>query len=75
MESMDRVIPPERIRRRRIRRLATVVVAAGAILFSAAATLDWLRPAVSKRDIQIARVERGAVDATLQASGTLVPAF
>lgn len=71
---MDRAIAPE-IRRRRFARIViTTVVAVAAIVFSFAATVQWLRPSIRRADIQLARVERGNVDATLQASGTIVPA-
>src|SRR4051794_18847166 len=71
---MDREITADIRRRRVIRRTATVIVAIAAIAFSFAATVQWLRPSVKRRNIQTARVERGAVDASLQASGTVVPA-
>ncbi|MEA2570149.1 MAG: HlyD family secretion protein [Acidobacteriota bacterium] len=71
---MDREITADIRRRRLIRRVATVIVAIAAIAFSFAATVQWLRPSVKRRNIQTARVERGAVDASLQASGTVVPA-
>jgi len=71
---MDREIAPE-IRRGRItKRVVTIAIALAAIVFSVAATMSWLRPSIRRIDIQTARVERGAVDATLQATGTLVPA-
>jgi len=71
---MDREIAPEVRNRRRTRRIVTIAVAAAAILFSFAATVSWLRPSIKRADIETARVERGSVDATLQASGTIVPA-
>src|SRR5438046_7386125 len=71
---MDREIAPEVRRLRVIKHTATVVIAIAAAAFSVAATVEWLRPSVHRRDIQIARVERGSVDATLQASGTIMPA-
>src|SRR6476659_6613249 len=71
---MDREIAPEVRRRRMLRRVATVVIALAAIAFSFAATVQYLRPSVRRTDLQFARVERGSVDATLQGSGTIVPA-
>jgi HlyD family secretion protein len=50
-------------------------VAVAAIVFSFAATVSWLRPSIRRRDVQTAAVGRGPVDATLQASGTIIPAF
>jgi HlyD family secretion protein len=70
---MDREIGQD-IRNRRItRRVAIAAVALAAIIFVGAATVSWLRPAVRRNDLQFARVERGNVDATLQAAGTVVP--
>src|SRR5205085_11641125 len=72
--SMDREITEDVRRRRIVRRVATAAVAVAAIAFSLAATVQWLRPSIKRSAIQTARVERGSVDATLQASGTVVPA-
>src|SRR3954454_2681801 len=71
---MDREIAPEVRRMRRIKRGAAIVIAIAAVSFFVAATVEWLRPSVKRRDLQFARVERGDVDATLQASGTILPA-
>ena len=71
---MDREIAPEVRRRRLVKRIVPVLIAAAAITFSLAATVQWLRPSVRRADLQFARVERGSVDATLQGSGTVVPA-
>ncbi|HWW62199.1 MAG TPA: HlyD family efflux transporter periplasmic adaptor subunit [Thermoanaerobaculia bacterium] len=72
---MDREIAPDVRRKRIARRVAMATIAVAAIVFFVAATLDWLRPSIKRRDIRTARVERGSVDATLQAAGTVVPAF
>lgn len=71
---MDREISLDVRRRVIVKRAVTAAVAVAAIVFSFAATVSWLRPSVRRRDIQTAVVERGAVDATLQASGTIIPA-
>jgi HlyD family secretion protein len=71
---MDREIPIEERRARSSKRVAAIAIAIAAISFSFAATVQWLRPSVRRRDVQTARVERGTVDATLQAGGTIVPA-
>jgi HlyD family secretion protein len=70
---MDRDITQEERRRRIIRRVVTAVVAFAAAAFCLAATVEWLRPSLDRRDMLVARVGRGAVEATLQASGTVVP--
>ena len=71
---MDREIAPEVRTQRTRRRALTIAIAVAAVVFSFAATLQWLRPSVKRADIQIARVERGVLEATLQASGMVVPA-
>lgn len=71
---MDREIAPEVRRNRMMRRLAVAMIALFAAAFSIAATVQWLRPSLKRRELQFARVERGPVDATLQASGVVIPA-
>ena len=71
---MDREIPNQLRQRRRVRRVATAIVAAGAALFFLAMTVSWLKPSVRRRDLLTARVTRGTVEGTLQAAGTVVPA-
>ncbi len=70
---MDREIA-QTVRTKRVaRRVVVAIVAVSALVFCVAATVSWLRPSVRRSDLQIARVERGVVDATLQATGTVVP--
>lgn len=71
---MDREIAPDVRQQRVVRRVATVVIAAAAIVFSFGATIQWLRPSVKRSELEFARVERGSVDASLQGTGTIVPA-
>ncbi|MGH7484722.1 MAG: efflux RND transporter periplasmic adaptor subunit [bacterium] len=70
---MDREIAQTVRTRRTARRITVAVIAVAALIFCAAATVSWLRPSVRRDDVQIARVERGSVDATIQAAGTVVP--
>jgi HlyD family secretion protein len=70
---MDREIAQGVRTRRTTKRVVVVVLAVAALVFCVAATVSWLRPSVRRSDVQIARVERGSVDATLQATGTVVP--
>src|SRR5689334_17809103 len=71
---MDREIAPEIRRKRIVKRAITILLAAAAIIFSFAATVQWLRPSIRQSDVQIARVDRGTVEATLPASGVVIPA-
>lgn len=70
---MDRDIANEVRQKRVMRRVVGVVIAVAAIGFSFAATVEWLRPSVRRGELQTARVGRGAVDATVQASGIVMP--
>src|SRR5690349_23996499 len=71
--NMDREITSEARQRKTVRRVATALLAAAVVGFFFAATVQWLRPSLDRRKIQIARVERGSIAATLEASGTVVP--
>jgi HlyD family secretion protein len=71
---MDREIEVG-VRRRRVARQSVIVaIAAAAVVFFIAATLRWFAPAIDRDDLRTARVTRGAIEATLQASGTVIPA-
>ena len=70
---MDREIAPEVRQKRVVKRGALALIALAAVVFFFAATVQWLRPSLERREVQIARVERGSVEATLQANGTVVP--
>ena len=71
---MDREIDLVTRRRRLIRRVslgaATVVVTGGLLVLAA----EWLRPSIHRARSRFATVERGDLEAILQASGTVVPA-
>lgn len=70
---MDRLITTEERRRSVVKRAAVGVVAIAAAAFVIAATFEWLRPSVDRGSLVTARVARGSVEATLDASGTIVP--
>src|SRR5438445_2645174 len=72
---MDRPIEPEVRRNKNLRRGAIAVLSIAAVIFLVHATVKWLRPSVSRHEVELARVELGSVDASMPASGTLVPAF
>jgi len=71
---MDRELDSGTKRKRRVRRIAVAVatVAGAAALFVLAG--DWLRPSVKRARIRLGVVERGNLEATLHATGTVVPA-
>ena len=71
---MDREITIDERRKLGARRLlapAAVVALGGFVLLSLP---HWLRPGVSRARVRIATVDRGPVEATIEASGTAVPA-
>lgn len=70
---MDREIAPEVRQRRIARRVVTSLVAVAAAVSCLAATVEWLRPSLDRDAVQRARVQRGRIEATIEASGTVVP--
>ena len=56
-----------------MRRVTLVLIALAAIGFFLAATVEWLRPSVRRRDIETAIVARGDVEAVVQTSGIVMP--
>lgn len=72
---MDREIDISVRRRRLVRRIGTaigVVVAAAALLIVVS---DWLRPSIKRSRARFGVVQRGNLEATLTASGTVIPAY
>jgi HlyD family secretion protein len=70
---MDREIAPEVRRRARTRRITISLIAVAAVIFTVAATVEFLRPGIARRDVQTAIVTRGDIEATIQASGIVMP--
>src|SRR5437016_3994438 len=72
---MDRPVD-SRYRRNRIARRVLLAVAVLSIASVAAAWASaWIKPSVSRARIRTAKVDRGPVEATITASGTVVPEF
>lgn len=72
---MDREIDIAVRRRRWVRKGTVAVVAALAAVALLAAAADRLRPSIQRSRTRFGTVERGDLEATLLASGTVVPAF
>ena len=70
---MDRAIETGFLRRRQLRRLATGALAVGGLGAVVALAPGLLRPSVARDQVRTARVEWGPIEATLTASGTVVP--
>jgi HlyD family secretion protein len=71
---MDREIDIGTRRRRTIRRVLIGVGAVAGVVALFAVGLDWLRPSIKRSRTRFGVVERGDLEATLHASGTVVPA-
>ncbi len=75
MDRMDRPIDPSEQRRHKLRRLTLPVAATIVALSLIILVTGWLRPSVRRDRVRTARVARGEVTATLDASGVVVPEF
>jgi HlyD family secretion protein len=71
---MDRELSRNERRRASAKRLAGGVAVLGVGCLLVVAVPQWLRPSVSRARVRLARVERGTVEAAIEASGTVVPA-
>lgn len=72
---MDRELGRE-VRRRRLAGRLAVAAGLGALGIALFVLLPgWLQPSVERSGIRTAAVDRGPVEGTIEASGTMVPAF
>jgi HlyD family secretion protein len=72
---MDRPLDLPTLRRRRLARASRVALPAALALAALLLLAGRLRPSVERDRLRTARVERGAIEEVLDASGTVVPAF
>lgn len=72
---MDRPVSRSIRQRRLVRRYAPAALALAATSIGLIAVLSWVRPSVSRSDIRTAVVERGPVEETVAASGSVVPEY
>lgn len=72
---MDRALDPEFLKSGRRRRIGFGVTAVASVVVVFVLLPGWLRPSLRREALRTARVERGAVEAVLQASGNAVPAL
>lgn len=72
---MDRALAPGVQRATHLKRLATFVVPVLAVVGIVAWLPSWLRPTVSGARLRTAVVTTGSIDASITASGLVVPAF
>jgi HlyD family secretion protein len=71
---VDREIDKGQRRRRTRNRVILFVGAIGLTVVSVVLAADFLKPTVHRARVRFAKVERGTFEATVQASGTVVPA-
>ena len=71
---MDRALAPEVTRRRHLRRWVTIIVPVVIVAAAMSWLPAWLRPTVSLSRLRVATVTAGPIDASISASGLVVPA-
>lgn len=72
---MDRLIDKQTQQRRLRRRALTALALAAGVTLLVTLLTGWIRPSVRRADLRLARVERGPVEATIMASGIVLPAY
>jgi HlyD family secretion protein len=70
---MDRPIPPRELLLQARRRFSAWIVGAGALVILALLLPGWVTPSIPRSQLRTAVVERGAIDASLTASGLVQP--
>lgn len=70
---MDREIDPTFRRRQIVRRTLVALVTVACVTAGIVWLPGWLKPSLARTQIRTARVETGALEATITASGTVVP--
>jgi len=72
---MDRPISQDARRKRLVRRLLLLLSAAAALIVLWSLFAAFIRPSVPRSEIRTGKVDRGPIEATLTASGTVVPEY
>ena len=72
-EGVDRIIEVSERRTRAVRRGAIVVAVVAVVAISLVAATGWITPSVARARIRTARVDTGALESTIAASGLVVP--
>lgn len=75
MDRMDREIDITVRRRRVARRIATAIAGLAAVVLLLAILPGWLSPTLRRERLRTGLVERGPIEATVEAAGTVLPAF
>jgi HlyD family secretion protein len=72
---MDRPIGRRERSKKLLRRYSPSLLIAAAAVFLLIVAFGWILPSVSRTDVRTAVVERGFIEATITASGTVVPLY
>lgn len=72
---MDRNIDERQVNRSRRRRWGKILLVIAGLALALWAFRTWLSPSASARDFRIANVERGVLESTIAATGTVSPSF
>lgn len=72
---MDRPIGRRERNKKLLRRYSPSLLIAAAAVFLVIVAFGWILPSVSRTDVRTAVVERGFIEATITASGTVVPLY
>lgn len=72
---MDREIDEKQLKRSRWKGGLRVLVVIALLAIGFWAFRNWLSPKANARDFRIANVERGSLESTISATGTVVPSF
>ena len=72
---MDRIISQKEKRKARRKQLVRIGAGAGVAAVVVGLLTSIMQPAVSRKDVLLATVDRGAIELSVSASGVIVPAF
>jgi HlyD family secretion protein len=74
-EPMDRPLDPAFVRHRARKRITQAVIALAALTGAFLLLSAWITPSIPRNDLRTAVVDSGLVEASISASGTVVPRF
>ncbi|NJK97783.1 MAG: hypothetical protein HC905_25290 [Bacteroidales bacterium] len=72
---MDRELSPDYIKKKRRTRIILLTITALLVIAVFGVFRLLLRPVINYSDIQIAKADKGEIEATLSAMGTILPEF
>lgn len=75
LRAVDREIELSERRRQLLKRVGISTGIAIVVISTVAAILSWLEPSVDRSEIIVAEVERGDLELSIDAGGTVVPAY